>query len=274
MANICSNTITISGFNEAKPIVEFLNSDSEELFIVLKSGMPIFRIYADNFYVGLEKDSIILKFESAWGSNPEGIVTLSNHELLDGALLHLRGCTEGETGVESYYIKDGIYVDQNGNEIDRGEKNNDADIKKAQVLLSNLNSGPVETMHKISEFLDDKDPDETIYDQGARIEAGEGEMPFTLNPRLEAIEEAIDAFSKGSIVYHDISVAGVCGIDDEDEALEMLGIEGGDKVGLDFLEEWVSEINVFINISNEGNAAQILNRFDLSDSEKSWLKEI
>jgi len=79
MANICTNYLSIADYDNEKKnqILELLNKDRDATFELLKTGMPEFRIYDDDFgtaYCEKGTNEINLSFLSAWGGNPREFV--------------------------------------------------------------------------------------------------------------------------------------------------------------------------------------------------------
>ena len=106
MANICKNYLSITDYDNENEILE-----------LLKTGMPEFRIYIDDFgaaTVGKDTKEIFLIFESAWGGNPDGVQALSSNPLLENALVKYRRKVEGDTSTAKWFFKNGNSVNSKG----------------------------------------------------------------------------------------------------------------------------------------------------------------
>ena len=119
MANICKNYLSITDYDNENEneILELLNKDKEVTIELLKTGMPEFRIYIDDFgaaTVGKDTKEIFLIFESAWGGNPDGVQALSSNPLLENALVKYRRKVEGDTSTAKWFFKNGNSVNSKG----------------------------------------------------------------------------------------------------------------------------------------------------------------
>lgn len=128
----------------------------------------------------------------------------------------------------------------------------------------------------IDAYLDEKDPDEEIFPPWQRCALGE-ECSATLDDRVCALAEEVERFSEEeTLVYDDINVAGILGLDScEDEELEELyeeaGIESGEEnVTCDFLEGWIIELKLMIDVYNDQFADEVLKKFDNGSCHPSF----
>ncbi len=238
MANICKNYLSITDYDNENEILELLNKDKEVTIELLKTGMPEFRIYIDDFGAAtMEKDTkeIFLIFQSAWGGNPEGVRALSSNPLLENALVKYSRKVEGDLSTDKWFFKNGNSVNSKG-EIETASVPSQDIIKKIELLFQGLDklSGEATKLCEQIEMEDIDDP-EVI-----------GPLCLINITRYEILIDTFKDWKNGDIkTLEDVDMAGLAGVDDEDD----LEYDEDEKVNDDSFDEWLFDINYEIELA-------------------------
>jgi hypothetical protein len=234
MANICKNYLSVTDYDNENEILELLNKDKEVTIELLKTGMPEFRIYIDDFGAAtVEKDTkeIFLIFESAWGGNPEGVQALSSNPLLENALVKYSRKVEGDTSTAKWFFKNGNSVNSKG-EIETASVPSQDIINKVELLFQGLEELLAEAT-ELCEQIDMENDDPT------------GTFCLINITRYEILISTFEDWKNGDIkTLVDVDMAGLAGVDDEGD----LEYDEDEKVNDNSFKEWLSDINVEIPI--------------------------
>ena len=241
MANICTNYLSIAEYDNGKKdqIIELLNEDRDATFELLKTGMPEFRIYDDDFgtaYYEKETNEIHLSFLSAWGGNPEGVCALSSHNLLKNTFIKYSRKTEGDPSAEKWFFKNGESVNSKG-EIKTNRVPSQKEIKKVENLFQD-----VEKLFKKASKLSEKIDNEEIDREDPNSES----LNFLIDEeRYEVFKDICESWKEGNNeTLKDIDMAGLAGVEDEGD----LEYNKDEIVNVDFFIEYTGD---FISMFEE-----------------------
>jgi len=238
MANICKNYLSITDYDNENEILELLNKDKEAIIELLKTGMPEFRIYIDDFGAAtLEKDTkeIFLIFESAWGGNPEGVQALSSNPLLENALVKYSRKVEGDTSTAKWFFKNGNSVNSKG-EIETASVPSQDIINKVELLFQGLE----ELLAEASELCEQIDMAEVDLYTLVGNDDSIGTFCMINITRYEILIRTFEDWKNGDIkTLADVDMAGLAGVDDEGD----LEYDEDEKVNDNYFKEWLSDIN-------------------------------
>ena len=248
MANICTNYLSIADYDNEKKnqILELLNKDRDATFELLKTGMPEFRIYDDDFgtaYCEKETNEIHLSFLSAWGGNPEGVCALSSHNLLKNSFIKYIRKTEGDRSTEKWFFKNGESVNSKA-EISINRVPSQQEIKKVENLFLD-----VEKLFKKASKLSEKiDHEEIEIDR--KDPKWESLQFLDLNfhdneERYGVCYDIFESWKEGTIeTLTDIDMAGLAGVEDEGD----LEYNEDEIVNVDFFIDYTGD---FISMFEE-----------------------
>ena len=208
MANICKNYLSITDYDNENEILELLNKDKEATIKLLKTGMPEFRIYIDDFGAAtVLKDTkeIFLIFESAWGGNPDGVQALSSNPLLENALVKYSRKVEGDPSTAKWFFKNGNSVNSKG-EIKTASVPSQDIIKKIELLFQGSDKF-IEEAEELARHIENEDLDDP---------EGIGPECLWWITRYETLIGTFEGWKNGDIkTLGDVDMAGLNGVDDE-----------------------------------------------------------
>ena len=228
--------LLITGYENEKKLLDFLNEDNDKIIGVLKADVQECRIYVENFGPAINnEEGIYLSFESAWGGNPDGACALSSHKLLTNTLVKYRRSVDGDN--QEWIFKNGENV--------MSKVKSEASLVPTEQEVNTVKS----LLEKIDKLVQDGEPlqrkieENDLYLDGTFAEAALFEQHVE---EYDVFQSTVKEWKEGKVAtVGDIDMLGLSGMDDECEYDE----EDDDEVDLNFFSDWAEK---FVGFFNEG----------------------
>jgi len=242
MANLCKNTLVITEYKDEnlEEIKEYLHKGNEEFIELMKTEMPEFRIYEEDFGKAKCSDSennITIEFFSAWGGNPAGVPALSSLDIFKDCKVEYSRKIEGDSEIAVWKFLNGktdknASDNESNNEISEEERETEYEKSTRLSKLSFALSILADKGSRLIEEIEENDIDISEYESEI--------LNFEVyHQQYEVLTETREGYLEDSIVtLNDVNMAGLSGVDDESD----LDFDPNEELNTDFFITWYEDI--------------------------------